>query len=61
MKLKNIPPALVKRAMDIRLGQFLTHNEQGKVEVLGIQPHCGDFMIVTPTTWVYLSNCKDDE
>ena len=48
---------------DIRLGDTLTHKDQGEIVVLGIAPHCGDYAINymdnrNIMSWCYLKNCK---
>lgn len=42
----------------INIGDLLVHKEYGKIKVLGINPHCGDYKITTIFGWVYLKNCK---
>lgn len=42
---------------DITIGMNLIHREKGKITVLGIAPHCGDYCITIEDGWVYLKNC----
>ena len=39
------------------IGDILIHNQKGRIKVLGIHPHCGDYAIIYSDGWVYLKNC----
>ena len=43
-----------------KIGDILYHNQKGKIKVLGITPHCGDYSVIYAGGWVYLKNCKTD-
>lgn len=43
----------------INVGDSITHNKIGVIEILGIFPHCGDYAIVYNYGWVYLKNCNN--
>jgi hypothetical protein len=45
------------KAENVKIGMKLIHREKGKITVLGIAPHCGDYCITIDGGWVYLKNC----
>ena len=42
----------------VNIGDELIHNVKGLIVVEGIHPHCGDYLITTNESWVYLNNCR---
>jgi len=45
------------KANELRIGNFLFHDKNGFISVLGTSSHCGDFKLDTLNAWVYLKNC----
>lgn len=43
---------------EIRIGNWINHNELGNIYVDGISPHCKDFKINNVFKWCYLKNCN---
>ena len=46
------------QANDVNIGDFVTHYKVGRIEVIGIAEHCGDFAVSYKGGWVYLHNCS---
>lgn len=42
----------------LKIGDKIYHRDQGEIRVLGIMPHCGDYLIVNDGPWVYLKYCR---
>lgn len=46
------------KATELRIGNWINHNNLGKIYIDGISPHCNDFKIDNVFEWVYLKNCE---
>lgn len=53
-------------ANEVNIGDFLTHNKVGRIEVLGINEHCSSpesksYAVTYKGGWIYLHNCTNLE
>ncbi len=46
---------------EIRIGDFVTHNKAGRIEVDSIFLHCETYAVGYKGGWVYLHNCTNLE